>query len=421
VLAAGLAVPTFAGTALAAEQPSRPRLALPAPTGPYDIGTVSLHLVDHTRQDPWWTTAHPRELMVSMWYPARDADRCRLAPWMPPAALAYYRAAEADRLKEVARRLNLGELDISLDGVAFPTTHARQSAPVKLPDRPYPVVLYAPGYPADRETGTALVEDLASHGYVVVTIGHPYDAPELEFPGGRVELGRPNLDPDGLYSLLTVRIADTRFVLDQLTALNAGRSPDAGHRPLPAGLRGCLDLARIGMFGHSFGGASTAQSMAHDGRITAGVDLDGHVVPTVSIAPPTPPEEVAALVGEVATRIGDRPFMIMSSNGKGPDQLGGLMTAFWYNLRGWRRFLSLVGSTHGSYTDEMPLIHQLAAAGVIPPALTEPVGTIDPDRGVAAQRSYVGAFFDLWLRNRGTDLLDGPSARYPEILFFPSA
>ncbi|MPZ80111.1 MAG: hypothetical protein GEV28_06845 [Actinophytocola sp.] len=52
-------------TALAGTRPQRVRLTVPKPTGPHAVGTVSLHLVDHARQDPWSSTPHPRELMVS--------------------------------------------------------------------------------------------------------------------------------------------------------------------------------------------------------------------------------------------------------------------------------------------------------------------------------------------------------------------
>jgi hypothetical protein len=41
----------------------------------------------------------------------------------------------------------------------------------------------------------------------------------------------------------------------------------------------------------------------------------------------------------------------------------------------------------------------------------------DPDRSIAAQRAYIAAFFDLHLRHRDDDLLDGPSPAYPEIEF----
>ena len=115
----------------------------------------------------------------------------------------------------------------------------------------------------------------------------------------------------------------------------------------------------------------------------------------------------------IARRIGDRPFMFMSSGGRGPDQLGPLVSDFSYNLPGWRRFLTLIGSTHGSYVDDLTLYTQLAAAGIIPPETAAEVGTIDPAHGEAAER----AFFDLWLRDRDTHLLDGPSAEFPELLF----
>jgi hypothetical protein len=102
----------------------------------------------------------------------------------------------------------------------------------------------------------------------------------------------------------------------------------------------------------------------------------------------------------------------------GPDDFGDLTSVVWHHLRGWKRFVSLVGSTHGSYTDHEPLLPQLAAAGVIKTAASW-VGTIPPGRAVAAERAYIRAFFDLWLRDHDSHLLEGPSAEYPEARFYP--
>jgi dienelactone hydrolase len=404
-LALGLAVaPTILP---AAAQAAARRLTLPAPTSAYDVGTVSLHLVDRGRQDPWWDSNHDRELMVTMWYPAKRGGTPTV--WMQPKELARYRTTLTKGLQQAAKQLELGDVDIDLDKVRFPLAHARTEAPVRPSSRPYPVVLYSHGAGESRWLGTTLVEDLASRGYVVVAIDHTYDADAVQFPGGRVETVRPGLDKDGAYSVMKVRIADTRFVLDRLAA---GRS-------LPRGLADSMDLDRIGVFGHSLGGSTAAQAMANDSRIKAGIDLDGSVVPTVPVNPSTTtPEQAAELVGKVATKIGKRPFMVMSSNGAGPEQLGVLMSGFWDKLRGERHFLSIVGTTHASYTDAKSIIYQLAAMKVIPEALTRAVGTIHPVRAAAAERAYVAAFFDRHLRGGDGSLLDGPSEKYPDVRFF---
>jgi pimeloyl-ACP methyl ester carboxylesterase len=327
-LAGGLALATAPGTARAADPGTRTRLTLPAPTGPYEIATVPLHLVDHTRQDPWSSTPHSRELMVNLWYPARDVAHYPPVPWMSQAPLVYYRRELEEFLSaspDTPPGQPPGDIPVSLEGVEFPITHARQGAPVARPPRRYPVVLFSPGYSYDRAMGTTLVEDLASHGYVVITASYTYEAWEVEFPGGRVERGRHDPGNDltrDPHAAITIRPADTRFILDQLAALQAGHNPDAERRPLPGGLRGCLDLTRVGMFGHSLGGATTAQAMAHDNRLIAGVNLDGSFIPDVSPLPPTTPEQLDQALLQLADLIGTQPFMIMADGGLGPDDGG---------------------------------------------------------------------------------------------------
>ena len=147
-LAGGLALAASSGTAWAADPGTRTRLTLPGPTGPYDIATVPLHLVDHTRQDPWSSTPHPRELMVNLWYPARDVGHRPPVPWMSPAPLVYYRR-ELEEFLSMSPDRPPGQppanIPVSLEGVDFPITHARQGAPVARPPRRYPIVLFSPG------------------------------------------------------------------------------------------------------------------------------------------------------------------------------------------------------------------------------------------------------------------------------------
>ncbi|TYK51449.1 alpha/beta hydrolase family protein [Actinomadura decatromicini] len=366
----------------------RIRLTLPSPTGRHRVGTTSLHLVDRSRRDPWTST--PRELMISLWYPARNGEGDRV-PWMTSAVEALYR-------QQTSRNLQT-----SLDAVDFPLTHARRNVPVRARHGGRPVIIFSPGYAAMREQGTTLVEDLASRGNVVVTISHTHEAQFVEFPGGRVEPSRQPADPDYALALRTRR-DDTTFVLDVLARLNSGADPTIQGRRLPHGLRGALDLSKVGMFGHSLGGAAAAETMAHDPRVRAGVDLDGSV------------DGAARDTGL------DRPFLLMASAGHGRDN-DDSWADFWSHLRGWRRQLLLKDSGHQAYTDLGPLVPQLIKALPIPPQvvarLTENIGTIDPGRSVAAQRAYLAAFFDLHLRRHDDHLFSGPSPRYPEIEFVP--
>jgi hypothetical protein len=98
------------------------------------------------------------------------------------------------------------------------------------------------------------------------------------------------------------------------------------------------------------------------------------------------------------------------------------LAGFWSGLRGWRLFLSMKHSQHYTYTDLEEFLGQLLGARVAPHYLTselvaEVIGTVGPKQAVAAERAYIGAFFDLHLHGRSSDLLKQPSSRYPEIQF----
>ncbi len=405
-----------AAPAASAARASRLRLTLFPPTGPYAIGIASLYLIDHSRRDPW-VSSQPLELMVSVWYPARNLSSHPRAPWMPKAAGALFLKQLIPQAPTSSGTTSKPAPSVSLHGVSLPITDARRGAPVDLSAGPYPVVLYQPGYGDDRELGTGLVSDLASHGYIVVTIDDIYEAAEVELPNGRVAVPPRRPSPTIAAS---ARVDDTRFVLDELVQLSSGVNPDANDRALPAGLAQALDLTKIGMFGHSLGGATAATAMAADARIGAGIDLDGSIF-LAHGASQAAANKVKKLAAAVAKQIGDRPFMIMSSHGLRPNG-DPSWAGFWPNLKGWRLFLTLRHSEHYTYTDQEEFLSQLLAAGIIPRRLanqivTPTIGTIKPAPAVAAERAYIGAFFDQNLRNITSSLLTRPSPRYPDIQF----
>lgn len=220
-----------------------------------------------------------------------------------------------------------------------------------------------------------LVEELASRGYVVVTIDHTYESPAVQFPDGSVKGNEPVVTafaqaardgtvPALLEKILRVRVADTTFVLDRLDAL-------------PGGLSRVVDTARVGMFGQSAGGITAAQGMYEDRRIKAGIDLDG----TLEFNQ----EPNGTNLMPVAVHGLDRPFLLMGREGS-DHTTEPSWRAFWAHSRGWHRDLTLRGSRHQTYTDLAAIMPQ---TGLSSEVVERHIGTIDPARAVEAQRAYV--------------------------------
>ncbi|MBO1420325.1 serine aminopeptidase domain-containing protein, partial [Streptomyces sp. FH025] len=323
--------------------------------------------------DRWAPVARPRELRVRLWYPAavRGGGDGR-APWMGAAECAHLEAAY---------------FGVPPGRLRWPVTRAVSGARVD-GTRRRPVVLGSHGSGGDSAFNTVLAQELASHGHVVAALDHTFDAGEVEFPGGRLEVrdkARVHAMSDA--EVVAYRAADVRCVLDRLE-----------RGPLPAGLDGVLDLGAVGMFGHSMGGATTVQAMHEDPRIRAGAVLDGPVF------------------GTSATADQARPLLLMASAWDSPAR-DAMWRTLWPHLTGWRRRLTLLGSGHLSCTDLALLIPQGQAVFAWPPQdLEHFLGTGDAQRAVAAQRAYLAAYFDLHLHGRPTALFDAPSPHWPEIV-----
>ena len=375
-----------AAPAVARQSAPSPQLTLPAPTGRRRLGTTSLYLVDPSRPDPWVPTQRVRQLMIQLWYPAEAVDGYPGAPYMtPPTARAY-------------------EKLMGLPSLNWPITAAHLGAPVQRREGGWPVVLYSHSLGGERSETTSLVQDLASQGYVVVTIDHVHDADVVVLPDGSVAfcaVPAPTVDADTPTQTKEIvsRVADVRFVLDQLAVINSGGNPDPDRPPLPRGLRGALDLDRVGMFGQSDGGSTTAHAMHADARIKAGVNLDGTLW--------TPQARAGS----------GRPLLLFGRQDLDPFEAA-TWTEFWKEQRGPKLRLNLKGSTHDTFTDFAALLPQAAPILHKPPSwVIEGIGTINGQRAVTVERTYIGAYFDRYLRHRDSPLLAGPSPSYPEVLF----
>ncbi|MEV6274277.1 hypothetical protein [Nocardia sp. NPDC051832] len=345
---------------------------LPRPGGEFAVGTTVLRLADQARPDPF-RPERTRELMVSVFYPAVDADKHPQAHYVSTSLLP-----------ELEKRAG-----VQLPGLL---TNAHTEAPARTGES-YPVVLFSPGAGVMRLWSNGLAEDLASRGYVVVTIDHTYET-AVEFPGGRIV--EPKLFPEFSQEVrrqyLDARMADTRLVLDSMVQLAHGTNPDADRHALPAGLDRVLDLERIGMAGHSLGGYVAVESMHADRRIDAAVDLDGQI-------------GIDEDFGRSVIEGVDRPVLVMTS--EQIEQVGDAnpsLEAFWQRGTGWKRQLTMQGSAHYDFTD-MPVLIPDAAR----PAAKTYVGPIAAERSSTLVRTYVAAMFDQFLRDRPTPILNHPT------------
>jgi predicted dienelactone hydrolase len=264
------------------------------------------------------------------------------------------------------------------------------------------VVLYSPGAADPRGWDSTLVDDLASHGYVVVTIDHTYEAPGVQFPDGSVRTSvlTPELlqqvEQAGtlqalMQKVIDTRVADTRFVMDQLTTPGT----------LPPQLAAIADTGTIGMFGHSAGGFTAAETMHDDPRMLAGVNMDGPMGNNQL--------ESGTNLAPVAADGLDRPLLLIGTQ-QNTHHTVAAWDAFWNNTRGWTRDLNMPTAKHASLTDAEVYLPQLARQGVLSrDALTKELGTADTGRTLDVERTYLTDFFDQWLKHRPTTAFDRPA------------
>jgi Platelet-activating factor acetylhydrolase, isoform II len=368
--------------------------ALPPPTGPFAVGKTTVHWTDQSRVEPLSPNHEPRELMVDIWYPAEPSNA---APANYLDAAAYERAMSIGGFQNFFREAS----DTLRQGVK---THDFASAPYARSAEQSPVLIFSPGGGMVREVYAAQLEDLASHGYVIAAISHPYDAIVTLFPDGRHVAysdkrwpTTPSVEGEANLNQLEWHANDIRFVLDELTRANLASSsalPFAGH----------LDLSHVGAFGHSFGGIAAAHACQLDRRFKACLNEDGVVAKRplfldargwamdqafmlILHDPPTRPltdEQIAQMkmprqrVEALVRRLDADQEAALQNAGKGS-----------YRVR-----LQSEKVAHMDFSD-LPLLgaHDRSDAGKRAAILT-------------TVRSYVLAFFDQYLRGVNSELLN---------------
>ena len=224
----------------------------------------------------------------------------------------------------------------------------------------------------------------------MVTVDHPYDADIVTYPDNTTTYAANITTDDQIVEDLYVRVKDISFVLDQLSLPSATTLLTPG--------RACgIDFSKVGIFGHSLGGATAAQAMLFDSRFVGGINLDG------------------TFYGSVIERGLNKPFAIFAHEGKNLTT-DATWTALWPKLKGFRREFILNGSTHGTFTDLPEVADLIGLRGKFPQQVAELLGSTLGNRTSQIIATYVSSFFDLVLKGKKSDLLDQPNIEFPEVI-----
>jgi dienelactone hydrolase len=379
----------------------------PELTGPYQVGRTSRHLVDASRKEVF--TAAPdevRELMVTVHYPAE-------APSVHSTAL-YADVKVASAISATYHRPALF--------FEVMHSHAMDKAPCVRKDKGLPVVIFSPGFTVHPLFYTAMLEDLASQGFVVVSVCHPYSTGVTVFPDGRtlrandagtrfeLDKKKPGISPKTMIkhrdAIGEVWVADVRFALDSLAHFNTN----------DVLLEGRLDLSHVGIFGHSFGGATAAAAVQRDKRFRAGINLDGSDFSTTNGE--VIRESFLWLCSErpnFAKVTAPRLSQVRQGNkADGSEPLPRPRGQVYDGLRappGCR--ITISGARHQTFASDLALAKATPFSRLV---ISEGMGTIDGRRAVYITNALVSGFFRKHLRGENVPFLDTPSSKFPEAI-----
>lgn len=347
-----------------------PVFVLPNPTGEYNIGTTAFELTDQERNETFTAdTDDLRRILVQAWYPTDDVTGLNRAPYM------YNPSAFSTGIQQ-----GWGLPSIIVSHFSLTVTHSYEDAPLSDAEATFPVLLFSHGYGGVIMQNTVLMEELASHGYVVFSIAHPYESLVTAFPNGDVIYEDDKDAFDNIGSSLDIWANDTLFLVNQLEITS---NPD-----IPSIFWGKLDFSRIGALGHSFGGTTAEQVCLADTRLQAGISFDsphGNLARTANMT---------------------KPFMLFF----GPDYGNPEMNDTVFNLSESTCYgLYVNGTRHYNFGDMNIWSSLLKSFGLL--------GSIDGYRMLEILTEYVVAFFDTHLMGETSSLLDGPSTAYPEVTF----
>ena len=357
--------------------------AIPTPSGPFQVGTRIYELTDTARKEIYSGKDEARRFMIQVWYPSAPGMAGEKARWMDNAEI-YAPAISSE----------IGMPSFFLGHLALVKVPAYKDAKLAKSDIAYPVILFSHGWNGFNAQNTGQALQLASNGYAVIGVQHPYGAVVTVFPDGTIALNNPSALPDGApqdeyetaaHKLVDQWAGDLGFTLDFMKTQN--NDPNSL-------FYNALDLTDVGVYGYSTGGGAAIQFCGIDPRCKALLGMDPFIRPVSH---------------EVIDAGVTQPSFFMFSQGWADDvtsRNNELFNRFYPHVHNSLGVITIAGTKHYDFTD-LPLLSPLA------PQLGLK-GPINGKRVVTIVDDYLLTFFESTLKGKGSGLFESASP-YPEV------
>ena len=237
-------------------------------TGPYSIGTKRFQLIDSLRTN-WYLDGYEntyRNLMIQIWYPAEIQKHNKKSAYIDnKSALTYTIKNQGYNVPKILTN-QISNIKCNSWDSAKPVSNEK-----------FPLIIFSHGHGGLRTQNTNQVEELVSHGYIVIAVDHTYDAGFVEFLDGSTFFSltaRSNDDPiietpEQFYTRFGYRVDDIDFIIN--IAKNFSKYDND--------IFNLIDIDNIGIFGHSFGGLTSFYSGLYNNSIKSCYALDGWFEP----------------------------------------------------------------------------------------------------------------------------------------------
>jgi len=354
-------------------------VVLSPPTGTYHVGRKSFEWTDSSRTNAFaGKPAEQRKLMEMAWYPTDDISGNQ-ASYIPQPWL------------NVSEKEQSGFGEILTHKLTNVLTNSLSDAPISNSKKVNPVIILEPGLGRASFDYSYIAEDLASHGYIVISSTTTYIADLVVFSDGKtasasneIQLNETGaaLKGENLRKIELVRDVyadDISYLLTQIVMIN---------KSLGNVWAGRINTSQIGIMGHSIGGAAAYHVCLTDIRCKVAVDMDG------------------TLFGEQGS-VNKVPFMFLGSDTTN-DVSANAIREDAFNQAIFNKQHSLFfqvtinGTEHFNFSDlsvRSPLIRYFGA-----------LGTLDSQKGIDMVRKYVVMMFDTSIGFTKPGLLNSNNA-----------